>query len=153
MKSGNFLKLDGSKLRVGIVMSRWNLEITESLLRGCKQGLRTCGVKSKNIFLQEVPGSFELLFGARTLIRSGKVDVVVVLGCLILGETAHFEVIAQAVANGVAELNVDEDVPVVFGVLTCLDEMQARVRSRGKNNHGVSWGMTAVEMGLLTVAK
>jgi 6,7-dimethyl-8-ribityllumazine synthase len=111
-------------------------------------------VKAKNITCIEVPGAYELPFAARHLIKSKKkFDAIVVLGCLIKGETMHFEYIADAVAHGLMELNVDEDIPVVFGVLTCLNEKQAHDRAFGKNNHGISWGHTAVEMGLLKKKK
>lgn len=148
-KEVTFGKLNGSKLKIGIVASRWNSKIVDALLDGCVHALENCVVKKKNITVLRVPGSYELPFAARYLMMKKKVDVVVALGCLIKGETMHFEYIAQAVSTGLMELNVDEDVPVIFGVLTCLTEKQARTRSIGKNNHGYGWGMTAVEMGLL----
>lgn len=148
-KEVTFGKLNGSKLKIGIVASRWNAKVVDALLNGCMSALTECKVKKQNITLLRVPGSYELPFAARHLIEKKKVDAVVCLGCLIKGETMHFEFLAQAVTAGIMELNVDEDAPVVFGVLTCLTEKQARARSTGKNNHGYGWGMTAVEMGLL----
>ena len=97
----------------------------------------------------EVPGSYELVFGAKHLIDSASVHAVVCLGTLIKGETMHFEYIADAVTQGIMRLNVESGVPVIFGVLTCLTEAQARARAIGDNNHGVAWGKTAVEMALL----
>ncbi len=142
--------LDGSKLRVGIVISRWNFDITEGLLIGALQALTECKVKEKNISVLDVTGSYELPFAARKMMqRKPGYDVVLTLGCLIKGQTMHFEYIADAVAHGIMELNVDEKTPVIFGVLTCLNQKQAKVRSQGKNNHGYGWGMTAVEMALL----
>ena len=148
-KDVTFGKLNGSKLKIGIVASRWNSKVVDSLLDGCLRALKECKVQKKNITILRVPGSYELPFAARHLIEKKKVDAVVALGCLIKGETMHFEYLSQAVVAGIMELNVDEDVPVVFGVLTCLTEKQARARSVGKNNHGYGWGLTAVEMGLL----
>ncbi len=146
----SYKKLNGSKLKVGIVFSRWNIDITESLLIGALQALTECNVKEKNISVLDVSGSYELPFAARKMMqRKQKYDVIITIGCLIKGETMHFEYIADAVSHGIMELNVDEKTPVVFGVLTCLNEKQAKVRSRGKNNHGYGWGMTAVEMALL----
>lgn len=149
MKSIKFSKMDGGTLTVGIVVSRWNADVTNGLLRGCKKALQESGVLKKNIKLLKVPGAFELPFAARHLIENSEVDVVITLGCLIKGETFHFEYVADAVAHGIMELNVDEDVPVIFGVLACLNEKQALDRSRGENNHGYWWGLSAVEMGRL----
>jgi 6,7-dimethyl-8-ribityllumazine synthase len=83
------------------------------------------------------------------LARSKKVDVIICLGCLVKGETMHFEYIAQGVSQGIARLNSTGNVPVIFGVLTCLTEQQALDRSVGPKNEGYGWGMAAVEMGLL----
>lgn len=149
-KNVTFSKLNGSKLKIGIVASRWNSKVVDALVDGCMRAFEECKVKKKNITVLRVPGSYELPFAARQIIEKKKVDAVVCLGCLIKGETMHFEFLAQAVAAGIMELNVDESAPVVFGVLTCLNEKQARVRSTGKNNHGYGWGLTAVEMGLLS---
>lgn len=145
-----FSKLNGAGLRIGIVRARWNGEITSSLLDGCKQALLETGVKEKNVTVIDVPGCYEVPFAVKTLIKSKrKYDAVIALGCLIKGETMHFEYIAEAVSHGLMELNLNEKTPVVFGVLTCLNEKQALARSRGENNHGIGWGYTAVEMGLL----
>jgi len=149
-KGVQFEKKDGSKLKIGVVWTLWNPKIVGPLLSGCRKALFDAGVKAQNVTEISVPGAFELPFAAKKLIASKKkFDAVVVLGCLIKGETMHFEYIADSVAHGLMELNVDESVPVVFGVLTCLNEKQAVERSTGKNNHGYSWGLTAVEMGLL----
>lgn len=145
-----FAPINGSKLKIGIVLAKWNNEVTTGLLIGALQALNECKVLEKNITVVEVAGAYELPFAAKTLIQSKKkFDAVITLGCLIKGETMHFEYIASSVAQGLMELNVDEDIPVVFGVLTCLNEKQAVVRSRGKHNHGYGWGYTAVEMALL----
>ena len=153
-KGINFEKKNGSKLKIGIVCTRWNAHFTGSLLEGCLDALAEAGVKKNNITVLDVAGAYELPFACKQLMESKKkYDAVVAIGCLIKGETMHFEYIADAVAHGLMELNVDEDIPVVFGVLACLNEKQAKARSIGKNNHGIGWGQTAVEMGLLKRAK
>lgn len=155
-KGVEFPKLKGDKLKIAIAVTRWNEHIMSSLLDGCKKALQDAGVKAKNITVVEVPGSYELPFAAKHLMQSKKkYDAVVALGCLIKGETMHFEYIADAVAHGLMSLNVDDDIsiPVVFGVLCCLTEKQAIARSTGKNNHGYGWGQTAVEMALLRKLK
>lgn len=150
MKKGvNFEKMDGSKLKIGIVCARWNEEFCAPLLQKCREALRDSLVQEKNIKIRYVPGSYELVYGAARLIKKEKVDAVVCLGTLIKGETMHFEYIAQAVSYGIMKLNVETGVPVIFGVLTCLDLEQARARSSGDKNHGYDWGMSAVEMALL----
>lgn len=150
MKKGvTFSDLDGSKLRIGIVRARWNEQLTDPLVQSCLQALKDSGVQEQHITVINVPGSYELVHGAKSLIDGGAVDVVVAIGVLIKGETAHFEYIASAVSSGLMQLNTSTNVPVIFGVLTCLDEAQAVARSSGDNNHGYSWGQSAVEMGLL----
>lgn len=148
-KGITFLDLDGSQVRVGIVTARWNSELTYALREGVREGLAACQVDTANIHEIEVPGSYEVLAGARHMIDSGAVDVLVCIGVLINGETDHYHYIAQAVSSGIAELNVSQHIPVLFGVLTCQTEDQARARSIGDGNHGVAWGKSAVEMALL----
>ncbi|OGH64932.1 MAG: 6,7-dimethyl-8-ribityllumazine synthase [Candidatus Magasanikbacteria bacterium RIFCSPHIGHO2_01_FULL_41_23] len=142
-------KLNGNKLRIGIVKAQWNNSITDNLLAGCLKSLSNAGVNKKNIFVLEVPGSFELPFSAQKIIKEKRVDVVIVLGCLIKGETRHDEYIAQAVSQGIMRLGLETGVPVIFGVLTCQIEKQAIDRSVGENNHGYFWGEAGVAMGLL----
>ncbi len=145
-----YRKLDGSKLTIGIAVSRWNGEITESLLIGALQALHESGVKEKNITVVDVAGSYELPYAAKIFMQSKKkFDAIITLGCLIKGETKHDEYIANSVAQGLMELNINGTVPVVFGILTCNNEKQAKARSRGDNNHGYGWSMAAVEMALL----
>ncbi|MFH1286297.1 MAG: 6,7-dimethyl-8-ribityllumazine synthase [Candidatus Magasanikbacteria bacterium] len=141
-------QLNGSKLRIGIAVSRWNGEITDALLKSCKQGLIDSKVVEENIKVISVPGAFELPFSATELIKKHNVNSVVCLGCLIKGETMHFEYIAEAVSQGIMRVNTTGDVPVIFGVLTCSNQGQAVERSSGENNHGYVWGQTAVEMAL-----
>lgn len=143
--------MDGHKLKIGIVKSRWNSFITEPLVNNCREALFDCGVADKNIYELEVPGAYEIPLATKKLIEIKNVDAVVCLGSLIKGETMHFEYIAEAVTNGIMKLNLDTGVPVIFGILTCLTKKQAVERSSGKLNHGYQWGMTAVEMALLHV--
>jgi 6,7-dimethyl-8-ribityllumazine synthase len=139
---------NGSGLKIGIVVARWNSEITLALRDGCVQALTDAGVERGDIVIREVPGSYEVVYGAKLLIEQGA-DAVVTIGCLIKGETMHFEYICEAVTQGIMRLNVETSTPVIFGVLACLSEEQAIARSTGENNHGYGWGQSAVEMALL----
>jgi len=147
-----FNSIDGSNVRVGIIKARWNKEITNSLVLGVREGLKEFSVKEEFIFETEVPGSFELPLAARYLALSKTVDAIVCIGTLIKGDTSHYENICSAVSQGLMDVGLSTGVPTVFGVLTCLNEEQAKARSSGTNNHGVDWGKTAVEMGLLRMA-
>ena len=100
------------------------------------------------MFATYVPGSFELPVTAKLLAASKRVDVIICLGCLIKGDTMHFEYIADATAKGIMRVSLDTSMPVIFGVLTVLNKEQAVVRSSGPGNEGLSWGTSAVEMGL-----
>ncbi len=146
-------KGDGKNLRIGIVRALWHDELTGSLMRDVIRALTDAGVLSKNITMLEVPGSYELVYGAKTLISRGSCDVVVTIGVLVKGDTMHFEYIAEAVSQGLMQLNVNTEVPVIFGVLTCLTEKQAKERSVGKKSLGRSWGETAVHMAQIKTGK
>jgi 6,7-dimethyl-8-ribityllumazine synthase len=146
MKKIEFKKLNGSKFKVGIAVARWNSHITQNLLSGCKKALEESELLKKNVIVAEVPGSFELPFAAQELIKKHRVDGVICLGALIKGETMHFEYIASAVSSGIMNVQLKFGKPVIFGVLTCLNESQAIARSTGKNNHGYWWGKTLIEM-------
>jgi len=151
MKKGiKFTGVDGSGLKVGIVVARWNEFITTPLLDECVRSLEESGVEESNIVVQHVPGSYELIYGVNNMITQEKLDAVVAIGCLIRGETLHFEYIAGAVSQGIKDFNVRGDVPVIFGVLTCANEEQAVERSSTGNNHGYEWGKTAIEMARLS---
>lgn len=149
MKGITFGQLDGSNLHIGIVRAKWNDVVTGGLFEGCENALLESNVKKENIYVLRVPGSFEVVAGAKFLLETQKLDAIVCLGALIKGETMHFEFLGEAVAKGIMELNTRYSTPVIFGVLTCFTEDQAIVRSSGENNHGIGWGLTAVEMGLL----
>mmetsp|Transcript_36196 Transcript_36196/g.58490 ORF Transcript_36196/g.58490 Transcript_36196/m.58490 type:complete len:166 (-) Transcript_36196:237-734(-) len=150
-KGVSFPTLSGSGLRIGIVRTRWNETIIANLVAGSRRALEECGVKPSNIHEIEVPGSFELPFGAQQLIEHGKskrapYDAVICVGCLIKGETMHFEYIADAASHGLMRVGLESKIPVIFGMLTCLTEEQAVKRSTGDSNHGYDWGKGAVQM-------
>ena len=145
----SFGDLDGTNVRVGIIKTRWNSVHVNNLVNGAKQALKACNVTDENIFETEVPGAYELPLAARFLALSGTVDAVICAGVLIKGDTLHFEYICEAVSSGIMSVGLQTSTPVIFGVLTCLDEEQVIKRSTGDNNHGDSWGKTAVEMALL----
>ncbi len=149
MKGITFPELDGSQVKIGIVVSRWNSQYTHSIRDGIIEGAKEAGVKEENIIIQDVPGSYEVVYGAKRMIEDNTVDAVVCVGVLIKGETMHFEYISEAVSQGIMDLNVHSGVPVIFGILTCLNEEQAEARSIGEWNHGNPWGKSAVEMALL----
>ncbi len=148
-KTISFSEVDGSGLKIGIVVARWNHQYTFALRDEVVRALKDSKAVKKNIFVQEVPGSFELVYGATSLIQRYEVDVVVCIGVLIKGDTLHFEHVAEAVANGIGSLNARGDVPVIFGVLPCLNEAQAKPRAARKTGYGYGWGKSAVEMALL----
>jgi 6,7-dimethyl-8-ribityllumazine synthase len=112
------------------------------------ESLAAAGVKQSNVFVTYVPGAFELPVTAKFLAMSKRVDVIVCLGCLIKGDTMHFEYIASATANGIMQVSLDSLVPCLFGVLTVLDKQQAIDRAFGPKNEGLHWGNSAVEMAL-----
>jgi 6,7-dimethyl-8-ribityllumazine synthase len=137
---------DSSKMKIGIVISQWNNKITNGLYYGALSTLIKSGVKENNIEKIEVPGSFELIFGAKILCRKD-VDAIICLGSVIQGETKHFDYVCQAVSNGIKDLNISLDIPVIFGVLTDNTMEQAQDRSGGKHgNKGVEAAVTAIKM-------
>ena len=133
-------------MRFGIVVANWNTEITSNLLDGAKETLLECGALTSNISVMEVPGSFELIFGAK-LMSKQKVDAIICLGSVIKGKTKHFDFVCNAVSLGIKDLNIALNVPVIFGVLTDNTLQQARNRSGGKyGNKGVEAAITAIKM-------
>ena len=142
--------LDGSSLRITIVVSEWNEQITESLYRACYQTLIEAGCKEENIIRKNVPGSFELPLGAKIAIVNDQPNAVICLGCVIQGETRHFDFICDAVAQGIMRLNLDYSIPVVFGVLTPENMQQAMDRAGGQyGNKGIEAAVTALQMARL----
>ena len=138
---------DGSGMRIGIVVSEWNCHITFSLLDGACETLKKHGVKDENIVVKYVPGAFELIYGAKLLAEKLNLDAIIGLGCVIRGETPHFEYICQGVAQGFAALNVRYPIPFIFGVLTDNNEEQSLDRSGGiHGNKGIEAAVTALKM-------
>jgi 6,7-dimethyl-8-ribityllumazine synthase len=136
----------GSK-KIALVVAEWNEEITESLYAGAVAGLITAGISKKNIIRLSVPGSFELTLGAQRMAKRNDVAAVLCLGCVIQGDTPHFDYICQAVAYGITEVNLKFNKPVVFGVLTTLNKKQALERAGGKlGNKGEEAAHTALAM-------
>jgi 6,7-dimethyl-8-ribityllumazine synthase len=144
-------KMDGAGLCVGVVVSRWNEDITGVLLSRATEALSDCGVRAEDVCVFHTPGSFELPYAAKRMIQEKEVDAVITLGCLIKGETAHFDYICSAVAKGIMDVGLTTSVPIIFGVLTCfsLDQAVQRARPDG-SDHGYEWGLSAVEMALLS---
>lgn len=141
---------NASMMRFGIVVAKWNKEITSGLLEGAKQTLLECGASKSNIIIMEVPGSFELVFGARIIAKNHKLSGIICLGSIIQGETKHFDFVCNTVAQGIKDLNIKLDIPVIFGVLTDNNMQQAVDRSGGKyGNKGVEAAITAIEMAQL----
>jgi len=137
---------DSSSMKIGIVVSQWNNKITDGLYNGAYTTLIESGISENNIEKIEVPGSFELIFGAKILSRID-VDAIICLGSVIQGETKHFDYVCQAVSNGIKDLNISLDIPVIFGVLTDNTMEQALNRSGGKHgNKGVEAAVTAIKM-------
>lgn len=138
---------DARTMRIGIVVSEWNDRITSGLLKGCIDALTDCGVHQKNIFVAHVPGSFELPLGAQMLFENYSIEAVICLGCVIRGETAHFDFVCQACASGIQSLSMKIGKPVIFGVLTDDNEEQSIARSGGnKGNKGTEAAITAIKM-------
>ena len=138
---------DAQTMRIGIVVSEWNDHITSNLLKGCLEALKDCGIPDKNMLVAHVPGSFELALGAKMLFDTHRTEAVICLGCVIRGETAHFDFVCNACANGVQQLALSIGKPVIFGVLTDDTEEQSIARSGGsKGNKGTEAAVTAIKM-------
>jgi 6,7-dimethyl-8-ribityllumazine synthase len=139
--------------RFAIVVSSFNKEITDGLLHGARAVLSEAGVNDADVTVVRVPGAFEIPLAARYLAASGRHDAVVCLGCLIKGDTMHFEYIAEAVSHGIMAVSADTGVPVTFGVLTALTAEQAAARSAdGPDNKGREAALAAVEMATIVQA-
>lgn len=137
-------------LRFGIVVSNWNSEVCEALYNGAVKTLIEKGAKPKHIARIDVPGSYELTLGARLMLDTGKFDAIICLGCVIQGETRHFDFICSAVAQGITDLNIRYGMPVIFGVLTPNNMQQALDRAGGKHgNKGDEAAITAIQMARL----
>ncbi|MBN2349591.1 MAG: 6,7-dimethyl-8-ribityllumazine synthase [Bacteroidales bacterium] len=141
---------DGSGMRFVIVVAEWNQEITFALRDGAINTLIKNGVSQENIQVEYVPGSFELSLGAQLVAETGKFAAVICLGCVIQGETRHFDFICHSVTQGITQLNIKYNLPVVFGVLTTDTQQQALDRAGGKHgNKGDEAAITAIKMAAL----
>lgn len=142
---------DGTGRRVGIICARWNDAITRRLLAGAFEELERAGVAADDVELVWVPGAFEIPLAAKAMAGTGRVDAVITLGCVIRGDTAHFEYVAGPAAEGILAAQLDTGVPIVFGVLTVENRRQALVRSVIDNdvtgdNKGAEAAATALQM-------
>lgn len=136
-----------SKTKVAIVVADWNEDITGALYEGAYQSLLEHGIKKQNIIRKNVPGTFELTLGSLWMAEQKDVQAVIALGCVIQGDTPHFDYICQAVAYGITEANIKTKKPVIFGVLTTLNKKQALERAGGKlGNKGEEAALTALKM-------
>ena len=148
-KNSNIVSLNknvGTDKKIGLIKSIWNIEITDRFYEGCYNTLLKYGVKKSNIITKEVPGSFELIHGAKVIVKEN-VDVAILIGCIIKGETPHFEFISQAVAHGVKDLNIKYDIPFIFCVSTDLNISQSLERSGGKfGNKGTDSALAALQL-------
>ncbi|RDY61073.1 6,7-dimethyl-8-ribityllumazine synthase [Flagellimonas nanhaiensis] len=141
---------NAEKLRFGIVVSEWNDTITEPLFQGAFNALVDCGALQENIVRWNVPGSFELVHGCKKMITSQDLDAIVAIGSVIRGETSHFDFVCGAAAQGIKDLNLAYDVPVIFCVLTDDTLQQAIDRSGGKHgNKGTEAAIAAIKMATL----
>ncbi len=133
--------------RFGIIVAEWNAKITDALYQGAYQSLIQHGVAAEAIVTYPVPGSFELIAGADLLLQKLNLDAVICLGCVIQGETRHFDFICNAVANGISNVSIKHSKPVIFGVLTTENEQQAIDRAGGRHgNKGDEAAITAIKM-------
>jgi 6,7-dimethyl-8-ribityllumazine synthase len=136
--------------RFGIVVSEWNRAITEGLFSGAESALLDCGALPENILRWDVPGSFELVYGAKKMVETQQLDAIIVIGCVIKGETMHFEFVCEGVTQGVKDLNIKYDVPVIFCLLTDNNEQQSIDRSGGiHGNKGTEAAIAALKMAYL----
>ena len=133
--------------KVAIVVAEWNAFITENLLKGCEETLLKEGVKQENIKIVRVPGAFELSYASMQLCKSQKYDAVVDIGCVIRGETAHFDFVCSGVTQGITLCNTQTDTPTIFCLLTDDHKEQSIARSGGSlGNKGIEAGVTALKM-------
>ena len=138
---------DASNMCFGIVVSEWNPQITGALLDGAVKTLEKHGALPENIHVKTVPGSFELIYGAHQMTRNDGYDAIIILGSVIRGETPHFDYICQGVTYGIARLNAESEVPVIYGLLTTDTLEQAQDRSGGRlGNKGDECAVDAITM-------
>lgn len=137
-------------LMFGIVVAEWNHEITAPLAEGAIETLLKHGVDEEDIHVKYVPGAFELSLGAQFMAEYMEVDAIICIGCVIRGDTPHFEYICQGATQGITQVNLEYNIPVIFGVLTVDNLEQAQDRAGGKHgNKGVEAAVTAIKMAIL----
>ena len=140
---------DLNKYKIGIVVSEWNKDITKNLLSGAINTLIEEGIQKENIIIQWVPGSFELIYGSKVLSKK-KFDAIIAIGCVIKGETDHYNFICSSVSKGIMELNLISSIPIIFCVLTDHNKTQSIDRSGGKyGNKGSESAIAAIKMALI----
>ena len=138
---------DAANMCFGIVVAEWNSEITGAMLTGAVDTLEKHGAIPENIHVKTVPGSFELVYGAHQMMLKGGYDAIIILGCVIRGETPHFDYICQGVTTGIARLNSMSEMPIIYGLLTTNDLQQAKDRSGGRlGNKGDECAIDAIKM-------
>ena len=137
--------------RFGIVVSEWNPDITENLQKGAIETLLDCGAKKENIISWEVPGSFELVYGCKKMLETLQLDAIIAIGNVIQGETKHFDFVCNGVTQGIVDLNVKYNTPIIFCVLTDNTKQQSLDRSGGKfGNKGIESAVAAIKMASLS---
>lgn len=147
LKNNTIAIPDAHKMRLGIVVCEWNNNITDVLLEGALNTLKSNGVDEANILVKRVPGSFELIYGCSQMLKQSTVDAVIAIGCVIKGDTPHFDYICSATTQGLTTLNTLYDKPVIFGVLTVNTLDQALERTGGNlGNKGDEFAVTAIKM-------
>ncbi|MDP1845683.1 MAG: 6,7-dimethyl-8-ribityllumazine synthase [Candidatus Moranbacteria bacterium] len=145
-KKGKVRKFDGSKLKIGVIVSQFNNNITEPMLDGALKTLEENKVKADNIKTVWVPGSFEIPLACQKLAQAKKYDALVTIGCVIKGKTDHYYYICNEVSRGIMDVMLKFDIPIGFGVLTTQNLKQAEARSRGKENKGREAAEAALAM-------
>ena len=139
------LNIKGAK--IGILISEWNDQITDAMAQGAIDIMIEKGIKEDDLYVRYVPGTYELAYAAQQMSQYKPVNAVICVGCVIQGETRHFDFISQASANAIADVALNNDVPVIFSVLTTDTLEQAQDRSGGKHgNKGIEAGITALKM-------
>ena len=138
---------NASAMKFGIVVSEWNENITAALLHGAKETLMRHGAKEENVIVYTVPGSFELIYGSAKFVQAGEVDAVIALGCVVRGDTPHFDYVCAGTTQGIADLNAQGSIPVIFGLITTDTMQQAEDRSGGiHGNKGDECAVAAIKM-------
>ncbi|WP_010182169.1 6,7-dimethyl-8-ribityllumazine synthase [Aquimarina agarilytica] len=142
---------NAKNFRFGIVVSEWNDTVTNGLFQGAFDALIDCGVLKENIVRWNVPGSFELIYGSKKMLETyDMLDAIISIGCVIQGETKHFDFVCEGVTQGIKDLNIQQDIPVIFCVLTDNNQQQSIDRSGGKHgNKGTEAAIAAIKMAQL----